>query len=64
MNIQQFVVQLEQAADPSPLMGALQALRTFDSDLLQEDIRLMDGWIPWGDNETPQAYAQKPELRC
>lgn len=67
MTIQQFANQLQQGEDLSPLVAALQAIRSCDLDQLREPEGLQCGWVVWEDDggiaETPQTYVLRPELR-
>lgn len=67
MTIQQFADQLQQGEDQSPLLAALQSIRSYDLDQLRDPKGLQCGWVVWEDGgggaETPQTYASRPELR-
>ncbi len=68
MTIQQFAKQLQQGEDLSPLLFALQSIRSRDLDQLKDSNGLQCGWVVWEDDggglaETPQAYVMRPELR-
>lgn len=65
MTIQQFANQLQQGEE-SPLLAALQSIRSSDLDQLREPDGLQCGWVVWEDDglaETPQTYVLRPELR-
>ncbi|HWM92007.1 MAG TPA: hypothetical protein VN493_14685 [Thermoanaerobaculia bacterium] len=66
MTIHQFAKQLERGGR-SPLLEAVQALRTRDLDQLRGPGEgLFTGWTVWEEGipaQTPQTYAARPELR-
>ena len=67
MTIEQFAKSLLEPKNPSPLLQALDALRSCDLDQLRNPEQLsFNGWIPWGEDtpaQNPQSYVKRPELR-
>ena len=68
MTMEQFAQSMSTMEEkPSPLLQALQALRSCELDEIRDSSGLFCDWIPWGDDtpaQTPQIYVKRPELRC
>ena len=61
MTIQDFAVLLEKGEERSPLLEALQRLRSCSPEHLHAS-HLAD-WTPWSEDRAPQALLDKREVR-
>lgn len=62
MTIQQFAEQLKQEDGASPLLRAVQALRTLSLDQISSSVQGMYGWFPWNILPTQESVSHRLEL--
>ena len=65
MTMEQFAKSMLEQENPSPLLQALQALRSRNLEQVRENGYFLD-WTPWSGNspaQPPQIYVMKPEIR-
>lgn len=58
MTMEQFAKSLSEQANPSPLLQALQDLRSWEPDQLRDEIGYFCDWVTW----PPLDHAVKPEI--